>query len=490
MVFHSYFFTLVFLPFVVVGYHMINKTNHFDIAKVFLLCMSLWFYSDQNIKALPVLVSSILLNYAIVMLLFREEYTPVVRKCALIAGIFLNLSSLIYFKYLGFFEVVFNRLLGMEFSYASLLLPLGISFFTFQQIAYLIDSHRDVTVRYRFLDYALFVSFFPKITVGPIALSTELIPQFNDSLRKKVDYASLSKGLVSFSFGLAKKVLLADTLASYADWGFSNIASLGSSNAFLVMLAYTMQIYFDFSGYCDMASGICLMLNFDLPANFDSPYKAKSIAEFWKRWHITLTRFFRTYVYFPLGGNRKGRLRTYFNMFFIFFLSGLWHGAAYTFLIWGMIHGIGICLSKLLAKWTGRLPGFLRWLGTFLFVNLAWIYFRAPDLATANAFMEQLFSFQFLPIDIKLVVAATPAEANLLQWLIGQSSGGMLYYSGLAVILAVLAFSVFAGTTMKNTQERIRNFRPSKGILAVTVLLLVWSVLSLSKVSTFIYVNF
>ena len=420
MVFHSYLFVLVFLPLAVAGYHMINKTDYFDIAKVFLLCMSLWFYSYLNIKALPVLVASILLNYAIVLFLFRERCAPVVRKGALIAGILLNLSSLIYFKYLGFFEVISDKLFGTAFAFASLLLPLGISFFTFQQIAYLIDSYRDFAVRYHFLDYALFVSFFPKITVGPIVLSTELIPQFNDSLRKKVDYGNLSKGLVSFSFGLAKKVLLADTLAGYTDWGFSNIPSLGSVNALLVMLAYTMQIYFDFSGYCDMASGICLMLNFDLPVNFDSPYKAKSIAEFWKRWHITLTRFFRTYVYFPLGGNRKGKLRTYVNMFLIFFLSGLWHGAAYTFLIWGMIHGIGICLSKLLAKWTGKLPGFLRWLGTFLFVNLAWIYFRAPDLESANAFFRQLFSFQFLPVDIKLVAAATPAEANLLQWLIQQ----------------------------------------------------------------------
>ena len=490
MVFNSYLFVLVFLPLAVAGYHMINKTNHFDIAKVFLLCMSLWFYSYQNVKALPVLIASILFNYALVLFLFREERASVVRKGALIAGILLNLTSLFYFKYLGFFEVVSNKLFGTQFTFMSLLLPLGVSFFTFQQIAYLIDSYRDFAVRYRFLDYALFVSFFPKITVGPIALSTELIPQFNDSLRKKVDYGNLSKGLVSFSFGLAKKVLLADTLAGYADWGFSNIPSLGSVNALLVMFAYTMQIYFDFSGYCDMASGICLMLNFDLPVNFDSPYKAKSIAEFWKRWHITLTRFFRTYVYFPLGGNRKGKLRTYVNMFLIFFLSGLWHGAAYTFLIWGMIHGAGICLSKLLAKWTGKLPGFLRWLGTFLFVNLAWVYFRAPELASANAFLGQLFSFEFLPVDIKLIAAATPAEANLLQWLIQRSSGGAPYYSGLIVVLAVLAFSVFAGTVMKNTQERISSFRPSKGILAVTVLLLVWSVLSLSEVSTFIYVNF
>lgn len=490
MVFNSYLFVLVFLPLVVAGYHMLNKTNHFDIAKVFLLCMSLWFYCFQNVKALPVLLGSILFNYTLVRFLFGEGSASTVRKCTLIVGILLNLSSLFYFKYLGFFEVILNKTFDTEFTFISLFLPLGISFFTFQQIAYLIDSYRDSAVRYRFLDYALFVSFFPKITVGPIALSTELIPQFNDSLRKKVNYENLSKGLVSFSFGLAKKVLLADALADYVDWGYFNIPSLGSVNAFLIMLAYTMQIYFDFSGYCDMASGICLMLNFDLPVNFDSPYKAKSIAEFWKRWHITLTRFFRTYVYFPLGGNRKGKLRTYVNMFIIFFLSGLWHGAAFTFLAWGMLHGIGICLSKLFAKWTQKLPGFLRWVGTFLFVNLAWVYFRAPDIKSANAFLGQLFSFEFLPVDIKLIAAATPAEANLLQWLVQRAHNGSPYYSGLIIILLALAFSVFAGTVMKNTQERIRNFKPSKSLLTVTVLLLVWSVLSLSEISKFIYVNF
>ena len=490
MVFNSYFFVLVFLPLAVIGYHMLNKTNHFDIAKVFLLCMSLWFYSYQNVKALPVLILSILLNYLTVKYLFSDTRTLLIRKASLITGIVLNLSALFYFKYLGFFEVISNTVFDTQFTFLSLLLPLGISFFTFQQIAFLVDSYRDSAVRYRFIDYALFVSFFPKITVGPIALSTELIPQFCDNLRKKVDYDNLAKGLYAFSFGLAKKVLLADNLAKYADWGYMNIPTLGTLNAFLVMLAYTLQIYFDFSGYCDMASGICLMLNLDLPVNFNSPYRAKSIDEFWKRWHMTLTRFFRVYVYFPLGGNRKGKVRTYINMFLIFFLSGLWHGAAYTFLIWGIIHGIGICLSKLFSKWTCRLPDFLRWLGTFLFVNLAWVYFRAPDLNFANAFMQQLFSGKFLPLDIKLVAAATPIEANLLQWLIQNGSNTAPYWSGVLIILALLFFAAYASIFMKNTQERVQTFAVNRKTLFITVLLLAWSILSLSEVSTFIYVNF
>ncbi|HOO27684.1 MAG TPA: MBOAT family O-acyltransferase, partial [Lachnospiraceae bacterium] len=220
MVFNSYFFVLVFLPVSVIGYHMINKTNHFDIAKVFLLCMSLWFYGCQNLHAAFVLLLSVFLNYAIVRFLFRDIFSRRLQKLFLAAGIVLNLSSLVYFKYLGFFEVISNTVFHTKFTFLSLLLPLGISFFTFQQTAFLIDSYRNPGTRYRFLDYMLFVTFFPKITVGPIALSTELIPQFNDSLRKKINFDNISKGIVSFSFGLAKKVLLADTLTKYVDWGY------------------------------------------------------------------------------------------------------------------------------------------------------------------------------------------------------------------------------------------------------------------------------
>lgn len=489
MIFNSFLFVLVFLPISVIGYYTINKTNHYDFAKLFLLGMSLWFYAYTNIAFLPVILISILLNYFIVFL-FDHVHQSVPKKIILIAGICINLGALFIFKYLDFFSTTLNQHLGTSLLLRNLLLPLGISFFTFQQIAFIVDSYRDSSIRYRILDYALFVSFFPKITQGPIVFHNELIPQFNDVNKKSLNYENISKGMLAFSFGLAKKMLLADNLGSIADWGYINIPSLGTLNSLIVILSYTLQIYFDFSGYCDMASGICLMLNIDLIDNFDSPYKAKSIDEFWKRWHITLTRFFRVYVYFPLGGNRKGKVRTYLNMFLIFLLSGLWHGAAFTFILWGILHGIGICLSKLCKSFMQKVPSFLRWLGTFLFINIAWVYFRAEDITYANMMLQQLISFRFTPISADMVATVLPSEFNLIQKIVLHYRPLSVYYTGSVLLIAFLLFALIAGTCMKNTRQRAATFQPNKRTMCTLILLFIWSVLSFSEVGTFLYVNF
>lgn len=489
MIFNSFLFVLVFLPVTVIGYYAINKTNHYDFAKLFLLGMSLWFYAYTNIAFLPVILISIVVNYLLVLLFDRIE-SLLIKKTVLIFGITLNLASLLVFKYLDFFSATLNQYLGTSLLIRNLLLPLGISFFTFQQIAFLVDSYCDSSMRYRVLDYALFVSFFPKITQGPIAFHHELIPQFNDQNRKSIDYEYMSKGLLAFSFGLAKKMLLADNLGSIVDWGYINIPSLGTLNALIIILAYTLQIYFDFSGYCDMASGICLMLHIDLVENFSSPYKAKSIDEFWKRWHITLTRFFRIYVYFPLGGNRKGKIRTYLNMFLIFLLSGLWHGAAFTFIFWGILHGIGICLSKLCKNFMVKVPSFLRWFGTFAFVNIAWVYFRAETITYANMMLQQLISFQFTPLSADMIATVLPSEFNMIQKIVLHYSPLSVYYTGGTLLIIFMVFSLIAGTCLKNTQERVSSYKPNKRTMFITVLLLIWSILSFSEVGTFLYVNF
>lgn len=489
MIFNSFLFLLVVLPITVIGYYTMNKTNHFDLAKLFLLGMSLWFYAYANIMFLPVLAGSILINYGF-SLLFSRAHHAQTRKWLLFGAVTLNLGSLLYFKYLDFFSATINQYFGTSLLIRNLILPLGISFFTFQQIAFLVDSYRDQNLQYRFLDYALFVSFFPKITQGPIAFHNELIPQFNDATRKAVNYENLSKGIMAIAFGLAKKLLLADNLGAIVDWGYLNIASLGTTNALLVVLSYTLQIYFDFSGYCDIASGICLMLNIDLVENFNSPYKSKSIAEFWQRWHITLTRFFRTYVYFPLGGNRKGKVRTYLNMFIIFLLSGLWHGAAFTFIFWGILHGIGICLSKLCKNFMTKVPAAIRWFGTFLFVNLAWVYFRADTIANANLLLKQLFSFDFKPVSADMVVWALPTEFNLLQAIILHYQPLSVYYTGAVSLVLFVCIALYAGVCMKNTHERVAAFTPKFRTSLVTIILLIWSILSFSEVGTFLYVNF
>lgn len=485
MTFNSYSFILIFLPICVIGYSLLKKTGKDYLPKVFLCLMSLYFYGHNNHKALIVLIVSLLVNYGISLVLKKN-----VSKVILTAGIIFNLALLIYFKYLTFFGGIINSIFKTGFNLTSFLIPLGISFYTFSQIAYLVDCYRDPSLCITFLDYAVFVTFFPKITVGPIALCSDMIEEINSTIKDAFDYNKFSKGLVGLSFGLAKKVLLADTLCRYVDWGYSHIDGLGITNAFLVMIAYTLQIYFDFSGYCDMARGVCLMLGFDLPINFNSPYRAISIADFWKRWHITLTTFFRKYVYIPLGGNRKGKFRTCLNNMIIFLISGLWHGASLTFVIWGAVHGIGIIISKIISPITGKWPKFIRFVLTFIFINLTWVIFRAPDLTTALSFYKELFAGKLTAVNIELIAAATPAELNIIQWLVLEFSELSTYYTGLVIILAFLIFALAASILMKNTDERIKSFSPSGRLIAACTTLLVLGILSLSEVSKFIYVNF
>ncbi len=490
MIFNSFSFILIFLPIVVTVHYLLKRLHRPLVSKCFLLLASFFFYGYHNKRALALLILSILINYGVSLLMIRNETRPGLKKLLLFFGVSGNLGVLIYCKYLGFFSELAASLFHSDFVMSSLILPLGISYYTFSQIAYLADCHKDSSAFCSLLDYMLFVSFFPKVTIGPIAFSSEMIPWFDRSVTEETDYDRIGAGLMAFAFGLAKKMMMADTLARYVDWGYLNIDMLGTTHAFLIMIAFTMQIYFDFSGCCDMARGVCLMLGMDLPRNFDSPYRALSINEFWKRWHITLTRFFRTYVYFPLGGNRKGKIRTYVNYFIVFLLSGLWHGASLNFLLWGMMHGIGIIISKLISPVSSKWPKALRFVLTFMFVNLAWVYFRADDIPTAHRFFGQLFTGGIVPVEALFVVASTPPEFKTLQWLISAFTPLDIYYTGSIIVIGVLAFSVFASICMKNTDERIESFTPSRRLAIVSALLLVLGILSLTAFSKFIYVNF
>lgn len=487
---------------------MINKAGHFTISKWFLLFVSLWFYGYAGIKGLLIICGITAVNYIIYLfglkpgketnknaaeklnhtVSYKLSSKSIVRKICLFLGIAIDVVALLYFKYFVFAEITLNKHFGTSFLYTAIAAPLGISFITFSQISFLVDNYReygDVSV----LDYFIYVLFFPKVTVGPIALSTEFIPQLNDNQRKLINFDNIAKGLFAFSLGLAKKVLLADLMAKYADYGFMHIDGLGPFNAFIVMVAYTMQIYFDFSGFCDMAFGICLMMNFDIPQNFNSPYRALSIGEFWDRWHITLTKFFTKYIYIPLGGSRKGKVRTYVNIMIVFLVSGIWHGAATTFIVWGLLHGIGSCLSRATKDVMVKVPKAVRWLGTFLFVNITWVFFRAWSIEDAVKFIKELFSFKYVPVAAELIAKATPKEYEIIQWIIAEFTELNTYYTGLPVFL-ILAFCIFASIKMKNTNERIDEFKASGKVIAATVILLVLSVISLSEISGFIYVNF
>ena len=492
MLFNSYIFIFLFLPVTVAGWFLLNKTKSAALPKVFLLGMSMVFYGYFNIRYLPIIVVSIAANYLLYLGMKKVEKKGV-RRLLFWIGITLNIGILFYYKYLGFFTENINALFRTDFNVVKLVLPLGISFFTFQQVSFVIDSYKNNVPDYSLLDYALFVSFFPQLIAGPIVLHSEIIPQFANKNNKKFNAENFSKGIYAFTLGLAKKVLIADTLGNAANLGFGDIPSLTTLSAAVSMLAYTMQIYFDFSGYCDMATGIGLMFNMTLPINFNSPYRALDMNDFWKRWHITLTRFLTTNLYIPLGGNRKGKARTYLNMLIVFTVSGLWHGANWTFIIWGVLNGLLVILSKILSPHTEKLKkGFplLPWLVTFVVTNLLWIYFRADSIHDANQMIAKLFAFQFSTVDDGFLTAVTTSEFGLIQRVLEKVLPAAASLFGHVLLTTMLGFAVFASTRLKNTHEKLTVFKPNLLRTAITCVLFIWSVISLSGVSTFLYFNF
>lgn len=326
MLFNSFEFIFLFLPIAFLLYFLLNKFGHATLAKAWLVAASLFFYSYWNVKYLPLMLVSLIVNYFIGMRLVKHK-----SKLLLTVGLIFNIGMLSYFKYYDFFLQNVNALIGTHFTLLSLTLPLAISFYTFQKIAFLVDTYRGETKACHFLDYALFVTFFPQLIAGPIVHHAQIMPQFADSSKKRWQSKYIVLGIFVFAVGIFKKVGIADVLSPLVHEGFDVQQSLTFVEAWLSSLAFTFQLYFDFSGYSDMAIGIALMFNIKLPQNFNSPYKAVNIQDFWHRWHMTLSQFLTKYVYISLGGNRKGITRTYANIMIVFLISGLWHGAGWTF---------------------------------------------------------------------------------------------------------------------------------------------------------------
>ena len=486
MLFNSYIFIFIFLPITLFGYFFINHFGLHKLSKFWLVIASFAFYGYFNISYLWIIITSILFNFCVNKLFgtkwFRERKK--VKDLLFIFALLANIGILIFYKYLDFIFECSNNLFSTDFVYMDLLLPLGISFFTFQQLSYLVDSYKDKVPSYNILDYSLFVTFFPQLIAGPIVLHSEVIPQFENKENLVFNSDNFAKGLYAFSAGLAKKVIIADTFGKIVTYGYSNISSLTSLEGILTIFAYTFQIYFDFSGYCDMASGIALMFNIELPINFNSPYKAKNISEFWKRWHITLTRFLTNYVYFPLGGSRCSKHRTCINILIVFFVSGLWHGAGLTFILWGLMHGIAMVIYRLCKKYIDKIPTVIIWTINFLFIALTWVYFRADSIEDANNMIMSVFNggfsigmelsetlFNVIPISI--ITNLIPINNILYPLMVG----------------IVILFVIICIKT-KNVQEKIREFKPTIKKLISTYIMLVYSILSLSGVSTFLYFNF
>lgn len=484
MLFNSYVFVLLFLPLCILGYFGCNHFGKQRLGKMFLLGMSLWFYGYFHVEYLFIIASSILCNYFFYLLLGKSTKGNR-RKWLLAAALLLNVGILFYFKYFNFFLENISLLLKKDFVTEPILLPLGISFFTFQQLSFVIDAYKGEVPSYRFLDYACFVTFFPQLIAGPIVTHDELIPQFLDEGRKSFRWDNFVRGIYLFALGLGKKVLIADTFGNGVNWGFSNIGELNSTNAFLVMLFYTIQIYFDFSGYCDMAVGLGKMMNLKLPVNFHSPYRAVTITEFWDRWHMTLTRFFTNYVYIPLGGSRKGQARTCLNVMIVFLVSGLWHGANWTFVLWGACHGMCSVADRLCKGVIKKVPKALMRMLTFAFLNVTWVLFRADSVGDAAVFLGRLFAFDFGRADSSLTAAFYLPECRLLDSLIPFT--GICPEFFLIVFTAAALLLLFRG---KNAYERMQSFEPTPGRLLVTTVLLVWCICSFSGISTFLYFNF
>lgn len=489
MLFNSYIFIFLFLPLVLFGYYGLNYLKQYKLALSFLTVMSMWFCGYMNSNYLLILVISIFINFILIEVMSRTK-GKLVHKSLLIAGLLWNIGALLYFKYFNFFVENINTVFKTDIAFLELILPLGISFYTFQQLSYVIDYYRGESEKYDLLEYTAYVTFFPKLIQGPIVYHHELIPQFRKEENRRLEYDNLSKGIYAFALGLAKKVLLADTLSKIVAIGYDNINELNVTSTLLVMICYSLQIYFDFSGYCDMASGIGYFFNIELPINFDSPYKAQSIIDFWSRWHMTLTRFFTKYVYIPLGGNRKGKIRTYINVIIVFLVSGFWHGASWSFILWGAMHGV----LNVVERWKpvktvlAKIPKVIRVAGTFAFATFAWSLFRADSVEQAKRLWNRLFVTDWGAIYAPMADVFNDMTEIKLLYKIGLS-GVITSYPGLLLVLFVVVM-LFACFFMKNTQEKVKEMKFTNGRILIVVLLMVWSILSLTEVSEFLYVNF
>jgi alginate O-acetyltransferase complex protein AlgI len=410
MLFSSPEFIFIFLPVALVVYFFLAKSKQPLYARYWLLFASIFFYGYWNPKNVILIAASMVFNFYLGSLIGQKK-----EKWLLAVGITINLAVLFYFKYVDFFLANTNALLGTNYSLLHIVLPLGISFFTFQQIAFLVDSYQGETGNYKFHDYCLFVTFFPQLIAGPIVHHAELMPQFEDASNGKINYGNLAKGLFVFNMGLAKKIIIADTFAVIANKGYANTEMLSTLQAWLTSVSYSIQLYFDFSGYSDMAIGLGLLFNVHIPLNFNSPYRAQNVQDFWRRWHITLSRFLRDYVYIPLGGSRSGESATAKNLLLTFVLGGIWHGAGWTFIFWGFLHGVAQVIYRLFAKTKINVPVWLAIALTFLFINLTWIFFRAPSWSAATTILSSIVGLTSGHSDFKLVTDFY----SLPIWLIG-----------------------------------------------------------------------
>ena len=520
MVFNSYSFVLMFMPIFLIGIY-VKKGNAGKVCDLWIIACSLIFYAFFGINHLAVFLISIFWNICVAIPLkfmrsssahvnlFGKDIAPA--KLWMAVGVSGNIILLMFFK---LWKPIVSAFSGDT---SGFFFPIAISFFTFNQISYIVDLAGGEIEEFSLRNYLSYILFFPKLIQGPLMGYTDFRKEMEKVYEFKAEYETILRGLLLFSIGLFKKVIIADTFSAAVDYGYDNILALGSLEAVLTALFYGFQIYFDFSGYCDMASAICMMIGFELPVNFNSPYKAENIVDFWKRWHITLSKFFTGYLYIPLGGNRKGKTRTYVNYMIVFLLSGIWHGTGITFIIWGAMHGVLYVVTKALgnigaaaksevtdnnlqkiygdkAVYVGKASktclkntinaGIL---ATFIYVNVAWIFFRAENVRDAICLIKQMFVGGLKPISTGLsscfqldelwyVIKITPIMNFNFAW------DACLWLFVIAAVVMIFF--------CENALVRSRECKIGLSSTLLTAFLLVWSIVSLGDVSTFLYMNF
>ena len=481
MIFSSSEFIFLFLPLTFCLYFYLNKNKYTTLATGSLAFASLFFYSWWNIIYLPLILSSVIINYALSRLIIKST---LYKKNLLIFGLLFNVLLLSYFKYSDFFLQNINFVFDTNYSLLRITLPLAISFFTFQQIAFLVDSFKGYVVKHTFLNYIVFVTFFPQLIAGPIVHHKEMMPQFTKKRNKLINYKNIYLGVFIFSIGLFKKVVIADTFSIWASNGFDVLEQLSLIEAWITSLSYTFQLYFDFSGYTDMAIGVALLFNIKLPLNFNSPYKATNIRDFWQRWHITLSRFLRDYVYIPFGGNKKGNFKMYCNLLATFLIGGIWHGAGWTFIFWGAMHAFAIIVHRIWSNAGINLNKLVAWFVTFNFINISWIFFRAEQWEDAIKVLKGMFGFSGVVLPSIFQNISFLQENDIV---IGEVFAN---FNSDTEITLWLLIALFICLFFKNSNQIVSFYKPDNKIVFFIVSIFTISLMNLDKNVDFIYFNF
>lgn len=463
MLFNSYEFIFLYLPIVLVVYFFLGSRKKYEFATTWLVLSSIFFYGYWDCRYVALLLASICFNYIIGRMIERKSR----KRIFLIIGLAVNILLLGYYKYTGFFMEQINATMGTDMIIPHIVLPLGISFFTFTQSAYLIDAYRGETTGYSFKTYCLFVTVFPHLIAGPIIYHKDMIPQFMNKANCHINYDNMAMGLALFSVGLFKKIVIADNISIWVNSIFNHYDQLNFLEAWAGALGYTFQLYFDFSAYSEMAIALGLMLNLRLPVNFNSPYQALSIIDFWRRWHMTLGTWVKSYLYIPMGGNRHGEFAKMRNLFVSMLIIGLWHGAGWTFIFWGGMHGLLLMINHQWRRTGIALPKPICWALTFFSVMLAWIFFRAENFAQALQIIHSMFDFQ----DIYIAAANWRVDKNAINVWSAIAGLGILIWLPNPIIM-------------------LRKFKANWIWFSITLIALLISMYQMNTYSEFLYFQF